>query len=281
MLSHITLPLHSAPLKWKFWVCCKINIRSIHQVMIFFWPSHVFYQIPVHIQITFTDTFWIYVAFCRCVAFVNRGQKIFNRIILRINWITFIGKFFIDIFLSHSISWTLWLAEISYSFSIHVNHLAFSQKNYYLCIWVRPSNYCLTCRRTSSEFINWHLYYNGGFFLPTTVNYVLKTSAILHLLQNVKTKMTTKYLLLRLYLLSWIENVTIKVLVQLSWWGQSERVKIPLIISTFEPRNPVCPVSRRIIKVHNCAFMSFWFLWQSVSQENTSKVFEINFFNSV
>jgi len=51
------------------------------------------------------------------------------------------------------------------------------------------------------------------FFLPKTVDYVLETSAVLHLLQNVKTKMTTKYLLPSLYLLSWIENVTTEVLV--------------------------------------------------------------------
>jgi len=116
-----------------------------------------------------------------------------------------------------------------------------------------------------------------NFFLPKTVNYVLETSAVLHLLQNVKTKMTRKYLLPRLYLLSWRENVTIKVLVQLSWWGQSERVKIKFVISTLEPRNPMCSVSRRIITVHDSAFMPFWFLWQRVSQENTSKVFQINF----
>ena len=42
----------------------------------------------------------------------------------------------------------------------------------------------------------------------------------------------------------------------------------------------MCPVSRRIIKVHDPAFMPFQFLWQSVSQENATKVFQINFFTA-
>jgi len=82
---------------------------------------------------------------------------------------------------------------------------------------------------------------------PEFVDYFLQPFSFLHLFQNKKTKMATKNFLPRLNLLSGIEDITIKVVVQLSWWGQSERVKIPLFITTFEPRDPVRPISRSVV----------------------------------
>jgi len=79
--------------------------------------------------------------------------------------------------------------------------------------------------------------------------------------------MAANNFLARLNLLSWIEHIT-EVVVQLSWWRQSERVKIPLFITTFEPCDPVCPISRSVVLVHNCALISFWFPWQSVSRKH-------------
>ena len=83
--------------------------------------------------------------------------------------------------------------------------------------------------------------------------------------------MATNNCLPRLNLLTWLEHIT-EIIVQLSWWRQSEWVKIKFIVSTFEPRDPVRPISRSVVQVHNCALILFLFLWQSVSQENTAKV---------
>jgi len=57
--------------------------------------------------------------------------------------------------------------------------------------------------------------------------------------------MVTNNFLPRLNLLSWIEHIT-EIVVQLSWWVQAERVKLPLFITTFEPRDPVRPISRSV-----------------------------------
>jgi len=113
---------------------------------------------------------------------------------------------------------------------------------------------------------------------PKFVDYFLQPFSFLHLFQNRKTKMSAKKRLPRLNLLSWIEHIA-KIVVHFSWPGQSKRVKIPLIISSFEPCDPVHPISRSVVLVHNCALISFWFLWQSVTQENTTKVFQTNLFH--
>jgi len=107
---------------------------------------------------------------------------------------------------------------------------------------------------------------------PKFVDYFLQPFPFLHFFQNKKTKMSAKKFSPRSNLLSWIEHIA-KIVVQLSWWRQPERVKIPHIISSFEPRDPVRPISISVILVHNCALISIWFLWQSVSQEKDHESF--------
>ena len=82
--------------------------------------------------------------------------------------------------------------------------------------------------------------------LPKIINYFLQPFSFLHLFQNKKTKMATNNFFPWLNLLSWIEDIA-EIVVQLSWWGQSEWVKVKFIVSTFEPYDPVRPISISVV----------------------------------
>jgi len=110
------------------------------------------------------------------------------------------------------------------------------------------------------------------FISTKFVDYFLKPFSFLHLFQNKKTKMFANNCLPRLNLFCWIEHIA-KIVVQFSWREQSKQVKIPLIISLFEPHDPVRPISRSVVLVHNCALISFWFHWQKCLSRKYHKSF--------